>query len=565
MRGRGREEDESESRVPLLESPRTMEENGGGLRKKLWVETKKLWQIVAPAMFTRITTYSTLVITQAFAGHLGDLELAAISIVYNVVVGFNFGLFLGMASALETLCGQAFGAKKYHMLGVYMQRSWIVLFVCCMLLLPTYLFTTPVLKWLGQPDDIAELSGVVSVWVIPLHFAFCLSFPLQRFLQCQLKSHVPAFGAGVGLVVHFLVCWLFVDGLKLGAVGTMATVSISWWVNILILLAYSVCGGCPLTWTGFSSEAFTGLWEFVKLSASSGVMLCLENWYYRILIIMTGNLQNARIAVDSLSICMTINGWENMIPLAFFAATGLVVNRTIKFKVIMNRELFSHPPILVLRNNPEKKTQNSKTQSLKSKPRKCDFKTMNKQKKVILMVSGPSITKKSTELKSVRVANELGAGNGKGARLATIVSVTQSLIIGLSFWVIIMLFHNQIALIFSSSEAVLMAVNKLSILLAFTILLNSVQPVLSGVAVGSGWQSYVAYINLGCYYCIGIPLGFLMGWVFNFGVMGIWAGMIFGGTAVQTIILSFITMRCDWEKEAQRASAHVNKWSNTIK
>ncbi|CDY70471.1 BnaCnng68540D [Brassica napus] len=302
MRGREREEDESESRVPLLESPRTMEENGGGLRKKLWVETKKLWQIVAPAMFTRITTYSTLVITQAFAGHLGDLELAAISIVYNVVVGFNFGLFLGMASALETLCGQAFGAKKYHMLGVYMQRSWIVLFFCCILLLPTYLFTTPVLKLLGQPDDIAELSGVVSVWVIPLHFAFCLSFPLQRFLQCQLKSHVPAFGAGVGLVVHFLVCWLFVDGLKLGAVGTMATVSISWWVNILILLAYSVCGGCPLTWTGFSSEAFTGLWEFVKLSASSGVMLCLENWYYRILIIMTGNLQNARIAVDSLSI-----------------------------------------------------------------------------------------------------------------------------------------------------------------------------------------------------------------------------------------------------------------------
>ncbi|KAF2583497.1 hypothetical protein F2Q70_00010756 [Brassica cretica] len=102
----------------------------------------------------------------------------------------------------------------------------------------------------------------------------------------------------------------------------MATVSISWWVNVLITLGYSVCGGCPLTWTGFSSEAFTGLWEFLKLSASSGVMLCLENWYYRILIIMTGNLENARIAVDSLSICMSINGWEMMIPIAFFAGTG---------------------------------------------------------------------------------------------------------------------------------------------------------------------------------------------------------------------------------------------------
>ena len=79
------------------------------------------------------------------------------------------------------------------------------------------------------------------------------------------------------------------------------------------------------------------------------------------------------------------------------------------------------------------------------------------------------------------MANELGAGNGKGARFATIVSVTQSLIIGLFFWVIIMLFHNQIAWIFSSSEAVLAAVNKLTVLLALTVFLNSVQPVLSGM------------------------------------------------------------------------------------
>lgn len=42
---------------------------------------------------------------------------------------------------------------------------------------------------------------------------------------------------------------------------------------------------------------------------------------------------------------------------------------------------------------------------------------------------------------------------------------------------------------------------------------------MTGVAVGSGWQASVAYINLGCYYIIGVPLGVLMGWVFNLGVM----------------------------------------------
>ncbi|CAB89401.1 putative protein [Arabidopsis thaliana] len=434
-----------EATVPLLECHNAAEE-GGGMKREIWIETKKIWYIVGPSIFTGLATYSILIITQAFAGHLGDLELAAISIINNFTLGFNYGLLLGMASALETLCGQAFGAREYYMLGVYMQRYWIILFLCCILLLPMYLFATPILKFIGQSDDIAELTGTIALWVIPVHFAFAFFFPLNRFLQCQLKNKVIAISAGVSLAVHILVCWFFVYGYKLGIIGTMASVNVPWWLNIFILFLYSTRGGCTLTWTGFSSEAFTGLLELTKLSASSGIMLCLENWYYKILMLMTGNLVNAKIAVDSLSICMSVNGWEMMIPLAFFAGTG------------------------------------------------------------------------------VRVANELGAGNGKGARFATIVSITLS-------------------------EAVLNAVDNLSVLLAFTVLLNSVQPVLSGVAVGSGWQSYVAYINLGCYYLIGLPFGLTMGWIFKFGVKGIWAGMIFGGTAIQTLILIIITTRCDWDNE----------------
>jgi multidrug resistance protein, MATE family len=84
----------------------------------------------------------------------------------------------------------------------------------------------------------------------------------------------------------------------------------------------------------------------------------------------------------------------------------------------------------------------------------------------------------------VRVANELGAGNGKGARFATVVSSTTSLVIGLVFWVLIMAFHNKFALVFTSSAVVLDAVDNLAVLLAFTILLNSIQPVLSGTSMG---------------------------------------------------------------------------------
>ncbi|XP_013616724.1 PREDICTED: mavicyanin-like [Brassica oleracea var. oleracea] len=47
------------------------------------------------------------------------------------------------------------------------------------------------------------------------------------------------------------------------------TTSGAWWFNALILFTNTTCGGCPLTWTSFSIEAFTGLWEFGKLSLSS--------------------------------------------------------------------------------------------------------------------------------------------------------------------------------------------------------------------------------------------------------------------------------------------------------
>ncbi|CAN6480098.1 unnamed protein product [Victoria cruziana] len=454
------------------------------LLRRTWIESKKLWRIVGPAAITRISMYGMTVITQAFVGHLGDLELAAVSIATTVIVGFNFGFLLGMASALETLCGQAYGAKKHAMLGIYLQRSFVVLFVCGLLLLPTYFLATPILKLVGETDEIAELAGRISLMFIPQHFSFVFLMPLQRFLQCQLKNMIIAWIAGISLLVHLFLTWLLVSYSGFGIVGAAVALDISWWLPSICQLLYAVCGGCSETWTGLSWQGLFGLWEFTKLSIASGVMLCLENWYYRILLVLTGNLSNAEIALDALSICFNITAWEMMIPIAFFAATG------------------------------------------------------------------------------VRVSNELGAGNGKGARFATIVSVLTSAIIGLFFAALIIIFQNKFALLFSSSAAVLAATSKLALLLAFTVLLNSIQPVLSGVALGSGWQALVAYINVVCYYIIGLPLGAVLGWVFNLGVAGIWGGMI-GGTAVQTLILSVITIRCDWEKEAQKACARVDEGRRT--
>ncbi|XP_043712984.1 protein DETOXIFICATION 27-like [Telopea speciosissima] len=463
-----------EEEIPLLA------EGSDSVIQRIWVESKRIWQIAGPAIFSRVALYAMTLISQAFAGHLGNLDLAAISIASTVIISISFGFLLGMASALETLCGQAYGAKQYHMLGIYLQRSWIVLFLFAILLLPIFVFATPILKLTGQTIEVAEKSGKVALWLIPLHFSCVFQFTIQRFLQCQLKTSVIAWVSGLAFAVHVFVSWFFVYRLRVGIVGIAIILDCSWWLTVLGLFVYTICGECRLTWTGFSSEAFVGLWQFLKLSTASGIMLCLENVYYRMLIIVSGFLEKNDVALDALSICMTIFGCESMIPLGFLAATG------------------------------------------------------------------------------VRVANDLGAGNSKGAKFASTVSVVTSLVVALFFFILILAFHNRIALFFSSNLAVIKAVNELSMLLAVTILVNCIQPVLSGVAIGSGWQTRVAYINIGCYYFIGVPLGILLGWVFNSGIMGIWIGMI-GGTVVQTLILIILTMRCDWEGEAQKATSHMEK------
>ncbi|KAL5079354.1 hypothetical protein RYX36_007775 [Vicia faba] len=455
--------------------------NEGSLRKRVWEESKKIWVIAGPATFTRFSSFGITVVTQAFVGHIGSSELAGFALVMTVLNRFATGILIGMASALETLCGQAYGAKQYHMLGVYLQRSWIVLFLTLMLLLPLFIFTAPILEALGQEKSTAEMAGKISLWSIGYGLAMIVSFSCQTFLQAQSKNVIIAYLAAFSMVVHLFLSWLLTFKLELGLSGAMLALLLALWLPNVGQL-YFIMTKCPDTWKGFSLFAFKDLWPCIKLSVSAGVMMCLETWYTTILILLTGNMKDAKIVISALSICLNINGWEMMIALGFFAAAG------------------------------------------------------------------------------VRVANELGRGSSRATKFSIVITVLTSFAIGFIFFLIFLFLKEKIAYIFTPDPDVVNAVGDLSFLLALSILLNSIQPVLSGVAVGAGWQNIVAYVNIGCYYIIGIPVGVLIGIVFDYKVKGIWIGMLFG-TFVQTVVLIIITCKTDWKKEVEMAQKNIKKWA----
>ncbi|XVF43382.1 hypothetical protein PTKIN_Ptkin02bG0036000 [Pterospermum kingtungense] len=449
-----------------------------------WIESKLLFHLAAPAVIVYMINYLMSMSTQIFSGHLGNLELAAASLGNTGIQVFAYGLMLGMGSAVETLCGQAFGAHKYDMLGIYLQRSAVLLTLTGVLLTIIYILSKPILLLLGESRDIASEAAIFVYGLIPQIFAYALNFPIQKFLQAQSIVAPSAFISTATLAIHLLLSWLVVFKMGLGLLGASLVLSLSWWIVVIAQFVYIVKSDkCKYTWTGFTVQAFSGLPGFFKLSAASAVMLCLETWYFQILVLIAGLLDNPELALDSLSICMTISGWVFMISVGFNAAA------------------------------------------------------------------------------SVRVGNELGAGHPKSAAFSVVIVTAFSFIISVVAAIIILALRHVISYGFTDGEVVAEAVSDLCPLLAITLILNGIQPVLSGVAVGCGWQALVAYINVGCYYVVGIPLGSLLGFYFNLGAKGIWSGMI-GGTAMQTAILIWITCRTDWKKEVEEARKRLDKWED---
>lgn len=446
------------------------------------LELKTLFQLAAPAIVVYLLNNVTSMATQIFCGHLGNLEFAAAALGNNGIQIFAYGVMLGMGSAVETLCGQAYGANKFEMLGIYLQRSTILLMVTGIPLTFLYIYSKPLLLLLGESTTIASAAALFIYGLIPQIFAYAANFPIQKFLQAQSIIFPSAVISVVILVVHLIATWLVVYVFGWGLLGASLMLSLSWWMMVAAQFAYIlVSDKCKHTWKGFSCQAFDGLCEFLKLSVASGVMLCLETWYFQILVLIAGLLENAEVALDSLSVCMTISGWVFMIAVGFNAAA------------------------------------------------------------------------------SVRVSNELGAGHPKSAAFSVLIVTISSFAIALILAIIVLVFRHTISYIFTGGTTIAEAVSDLTPFLAISIVLNGVQPVLSGVAVGCGWQTFVAYVNVGCYYIVGIPLGAILGFKLDLGVKGIWSGML-GGTTMQTIILLWVTIRTNWEKEVEKAKIRLDKW-----
>ncbi|KAM0015341.1 putative multi antimicrobial extrusion protein [Helianthus debilis subsp. tardiflorus] len=266
-------------------------------------ELKKLGLIAGPMTAVTLSQYLLQVISVMMVGHLGELSLSSTAVAISLSGVSGFSLLLGMSSALETLCGQAYGAQQYKKVGVQTYTAIFSLLIVCIPVAILWRYTESLLILLGQSPLISHEAGKYITYLIPALFAYAILQPLVRYFQMQ-SMLLPMLASSIGaLCLHIPLCWALVFKTGLGNIGAAVSMGVSMWSNVVFLLFYmKYSPSCAKTRPPISLEVFRGMKHFFSFAIPSAVMICLEWWSYEFLILLSGLLPNPELETSVLSV-----------------------------------------------------------------------------------------------------------------------------------------------------------------------------------------------------------------------------------------------------------------------
>ncbi|KAL4654578.1 hypothetical protein ACB092_01G389600 [Castanea dentata] len=306
---------EIQEQTASLQSPLVpiAEENGVKFTKKInkdeiVEEAKKQLWLAGPLVSVNLLVNCLQVISVMYVGHLGELALSGAAMATSFATVTGYSLLIGMGSALDTYCGQAYGAKQYRLIGIHTQRAMIVLLLSCIPITLIWAKASHILVFLRQDPEISAAAGLYARFLIPCIFGYAIVQCYVRFLQAQNNILPMMISTGISTLSHLITCWILVFKCGLGIKGAALASGISYWINALLLMAYvQKSPSCENTWAGFSKEAFYGIHQFLKISIPSTIMNSLEIWSFEMMVLLSGLLPNPKLETSVMSISIRVS------------------------------------------------------------------------------------------------------------------------------------------------------------------------------------------------------------------------------------------------------------------
>ncbi|CAN1759402.1 Protein DETOXIFICATION 14 [Linum perenne] len=239
-------------------------------------EVKRVSSLAAPLITINLSQYFLQVISLTMVGHLGDqlsLSSSAIAISFSSVTGFS--PTCGIACALETLCGQAYGAKQYRQFGVRVQTAIFSGILVCIPISVLWIYMEDLLLFIGQDPLISHEAGKFATRLIPALFAYATLQSLVRYFQMQSMTTPLVISSSFTLCFHVTLCWVLVFPCGFGSHGAAFAIGISYWFNVILLAVYMFSPACEKTRVPLSMELVKGMGEYFRYAIPSAGMICL--------------------------------------------------------------------------------------------------------------------------------------------------------------------------------------------------------------------------------------------------------------------------------------------------
>ncbi|XP_062200985.1 protein DETOXIFICATION 49-like [Phragmites australis] len=270
-------------------------------------EAASIMRMSLPMMMTGLILYVRPMISMLFLGRLGELALAGGSLAIGFANITGYSVLSGLAMGMEPVCGQAVGAKNLPLVGATMRRMVLLLLAVSVPIAFLWAHMEPLLLLCGQDAAISAAAQRYILLCLPDLLFQSFLHPLRIYLRTQSVNFPLTACAAVAVAIHLPINYLLVSVLGLGVEGVSLA---SAWANlnlVLLLLAYIYVSGVHRATGGFtlSDKLFkdvTGWIRLARLAVESCASVCLEWWWYEIMILLCGLLANPKATVASMGV-----------------------------------------------------------------------------------------------------------------------------------------------------------------------------------------------------------------------------------------------------------------------
>ncbi|KAF8765385.1 hypothetical protein HU200_008530 [Digitaria exilis] len=299
-------------------------------------EARSILGLALPMILTGLLLYLRSMISMLFLGRLGGLALAGGSLAIGFANITGYSVLSGLAMGMEPICGQAFGAGHYELLGVTTQRAVLMLLAAAVPIAGLWAHMRPLLLLCGQDAGIAAVAETYILASLPDLLLQAFLQPVRIYLRTQSINLPLTLCAALAIALHLPINYLLVSVLGLGVRG-VALASVLANLNlVLFLFAYIVFKGVHRRTGGLfavSAKSFRGWSELVGLALPSCVGVCLEWWWYEIMILLCGLLANPQATVASMGILIQTTSLIYIFP----SSLGLGVSTRVSNELGANR------------------------------------------------------------------------------------------------------------------------------------------------------------------------------------------------------------------------------------